>query len=294
MIQHIGIAGVGRMGMAMAERLIACERSVAVWNRTRAKAEAAGKLGAIIAETPRDLAAGSDCVISIVTEDNGARALYCGGSGLLEGAAPGAYFIEMSTLQPATAREIAYAVARKGCHFISAPVLGTVVHVAKAQLVVLASGRNEDVDAVRGVLELMARKVIALGDIGSGAAMKLAVNLVLGVYLEAVTEALALGSAEGLEVNSMLEVLAESPLANLFLTFKTPILRGEAHDVAFDIKSLSKDLSSAVAAASGTGVSLPAATAALSSLKASVAAGWADRDIAELPRFYRENMALRW
>lgn len=92
----------------------------------------------------------------------------------------------------------------------------------------------------------------------------------------------------------MLDVLSDSPMANFFLAFKMPVLKGATTDTAFDMKSLCKDLSSAVSAAAAAGVSLPAATACVSSLKAGMAAGWGERDIAELPRFYREHMRLTW
>ncbi len=181
-----------------------------------------------------------------------------------------------------------------GATFISAPVLGTNVHALNGQLIALASGWSEDIDAARCVLDLLAKKVVHLGDVGSSAAMKLAVNLMLGVYVEALSEALALGASEGLDVHTMLDVLSDSPMANLFLSFKMPILKGEASEAAFDMKSLCKDLSSAVSAAAAQGVSLPAATASVSSLKAGMASGWGERDIAELPRFFREHMQLTW
>ena len=294
MQNRIGLAGMGRMGTAMAERLITCGQTVAVWNRTRAKSEPLAALGAQLCETPPELVAQSECTISVVTEDHAARSLYLDVGGLFDGAVAGKYFIDMSTLKPVTVREIAAAAEVCGAHFISAPVLGTNAQVRQAQLVVLASGRIEDLEHVRGILDLMARKVVHLGVVGSSAAMKLAVNLVLGVYLEALAEALALGASEGLEPPAMLDVLADSPMANFFLAFKMPILKGATANAAFDMKSLCKDLSSAVSAAAETGVSLPAATACVSSLKAGMAAGWGERDIAELPLFYRKHMQLSW
>lgn len=285
---------MGRMGAAMAERLINSGQTVSVWNRTRAKTDALAALGAQVCDALPDLVAASDYTISMVTEDHAARALYLGPEGLLSGVVDGKCFIEMSTLKPDTVREIAVVADRRGATFISVPVLGTNVHALNGQLIALASGRSEDVDAARCVLELLAKKVIHLGDIGSSAAMKLAVNLMLGVYVEALSEALALGASEGLEVHTMLDVLSDSPMANLFLAFKMPILKGEAGEAAFDMKSLCKDLSSAVSAGSAQGVSLPAATACVSTLKAGMASGWGERDIAELPRFFREHMQLTW
>jgi 3-hydroxyisobutyrate dehydrogenase len=285
----VGIAGLGRMGDAMGRRLLAADRPIAVWNRTASKSIGLSALGACAAATPTALASRVATTISTVTDDAAANVLYLGENGLLAGDVGGKLFVEMSTLTPGAVRALAGRCLEKGARFVAAPVLGTTWHVERGELVVLASGSAADIDAAREVFEPLARKVLHLGDIGASSAMKLAVNLVLGIYLEGLSEAFTLASREGVTLDAILDVMAASPLANQLLTVKRPIFEGASLPVAFDIRSMRKDLESAIATASARGLSLPAASASSNLLAGGIAAGWGHRDIGELPKFFREN-----
>jgi 3-hydroxyisobutyrate dehydrogenase len=233
-------------------------------------------------------------VISIITEDSGVRKLFTGDAGFLEADVAGKLFIEMSTLRPATGRELAPQVAARGARLIESPVLGTIPSVRDGKLLALVGGEAGDVERARPVLEKLARRIVHLGGNGSGYAMKLAVNLGLGAYIEALAESLALGARHGLALDQMLDVLKEAPTATGWLAAKIPVLKGEQADVTLDLVTLRKDLMSAVATGTATGVPMPVAAGTLAALSAAVAAGEGRGDLAELARFVRDHMVQRY
>ena len=286
----VGIVGLGRMGAAMSQRLRQQGCEVVGWDH---KAEAIGALAAErlpIAANAREVAARSDIIISIITEDHGVRRIFNAPDGFLSGDVTGKLFIDMSTLQPMTGRELAPQVADKGARLIESPVLGTIPQVRAGTLFAMAGGASEDIERARAVLEKMTRRIVHMGPNGAGYAMKLAVNLGLGAYIQAVAESLALGQKQGLPLDQMLEVLQEGPYASGWLKSKLDVLKGAPAEMTLDIRTLRKDLMSAVATGALTGVPMPLSAAVLASLSAAVADGYGSGDLAELPKFLREAM----
>jgi 3-hydroxyisobutyrate dehydrogenase-like beta-hydroxyacid dehydrogenase len=157
-------------------------------------------------------------------------------------------------------------------------------------LLALVGGKADDLERARPVLEKMTRRIAHMGPNGSGYAMKLAVNLGLGGYIQAVSESLALGMKQGLTLDQMLDVLQEAPYACGWLKSKIDVLNGAPAEMTLDICTLRKDLMSAVATGALTGVPMPLGAATLASLSAAVAADRGSGDIAELPKFIREAM----
>jgi 3-hydroxyisobutyrate dehydrogenase-like beta-hydroxyacid dehydrogenase len=196
----------------------------------------------------------------------------------------------MSTLQPTTGRELAPLVEAKGARLIESPVLGTIPSVHEGKLFSLAGGRAEDIDRARVVLDRLTRRVAHMGPHGSGYAMKLAVNLGLGAYIQALSESLALGTKQGLALDQMLDVLKEAPTATGWLHSKIPVLLGAQADVTLDIRTMRKDIMSAVATGARSGVPMPLSAGTLASLSAAVAGGAGDGDLADLAKFVREKM----
>jgi 3-hydroxyisobutyrate dehydrogenase-like beta-hydroxyacid dehydrogenase len=256
--------------------------------------KAAAARGAKLAATPREVAATGDVVISIITEDNGVRAIYGGAGGFLSGDVSGKLFIEMSTLRPMTARELAPKVEAAGAGLIDAPVLGSIPTAREGKLVAMVGGRATDLERARPVLERLTRKVAHMGSNGAGYAMKLAVNLGFAAYIQAIGESLALGQREGLDLTQMLDVLGEAMTATTWLARKKGLLKGEPDDITLDIRTLRKDVMSALATGAMNGAGLPVAAAALASLSAAVAQGWGGKDVGELARFFREEMGQRF
>jgi len=206
----------------------------------------------------------------------------------------GKLFIEMSTLQPMTGRELAPFVESMGGRLIESPVLGTIPQVREGKLFALVGGRSEDLDRARPVLEKMTRRIAHMGPNGTGYAMKLAVNLGLAAYIQAMAESLALGTREGLSMQQMIDVLGEAPTANSWFAAKKGLLMGEDAGITLDLKTLRKDMMSAVATGALSGTAMPLSTGVLTALSAAVAQGWGDKDIGELARFFREHMGQRF
>ncbi len=290
----VGIVGLGRMGAAMSQRLRAQGFETIGWDRIERTCQTLAADGLRIAADARAVAADADVVISSITADNGVRHIFTGTNGFLEGDVAGKLFIEMSTLQPMTGRELAPLVEAKGARLIDAPVLGTIPHARAGTLLAMVGGRAEDLDRARPVLGKLAERIFHMGPNGSGYAMKLAANLGLGAYIQALAETLALGTQQGLALEQMLEVLQLAPYASFWLKSKIDVLKGGHGDVSLDIRTLRKDLMSVVATGALSGVPMPLAAGTLAALSAAVAADYGDGDLAELPKFLREEMLQKF
>jgi 3-hydroxyisobutyrate dehydrogenase len=286
----IGLVGLGRMGRAMHARLTETGCEVTAWDRDARAMKVAAEEGVRLADSPRAVAAAGDVVISIITEDHGVRSVYRGQDGFLSGDVTGKLFVEMSTLQPMTGRELAPVVEAAGARLIESPVLGSTPTVREGKLFALVGGKAEDLDCARPVLEKLTRRIAHMGPNGAGYVMKLAVNLGLAAFIQATAESLALGQREGLDFAQMLDVLSEAPTANSWFARKKGLLMGEPDDITLDIKTLRKDITSVVATGAVNGAGLPLSSGVLASLSAAVAQGWGDKDIGELARFFREQV----
>jgi len=286
----IGLVGLGRMGRAIYARLSENGCEVTAWDRDAAAMKAAAERQFRLADNPRAVAAAGDVMISTITEDNGVRKVFSGKDGFLSGDVKGKLFIEMSTLQPVTGRELAPLVEAAGARLIEAPVFGTIPHVHQGKLYAMVGGTPANLELARPVLQKLAGKIAHMGPNGAGYAMKLAVNLGLAAFIQATAESLALGTREGLKLEQMLDILGEAPTANGWFAGKKGALKGEPADVTLDLKTLRKDIMSAVAAGARAGTGMPLSSGVLASLSAAVAHGWGDKDIGELAKFFREHM----
>jgi 3-hydroxyisobutyrate dehydrogenase-like beta-hydroxyacid dehydrogenase len=277
------------MGSAIAQRLGERGCEVIAWDQnSKAMAAQGNRVHAV--GSPRAVAESADVVLSIITEDKGVRRVFTGADGFLAANVAGKLFVEMSTLQPATHRELAPQVAAGGARLIDSPVLGSIPTVREGKLVALVGGEADDVARARSVLDHLTRRVAHLGPNGAGCAMKLAVNLGMAVYLQALAESLALGTSEGLGIDQMLDIFSDAVTATPWLKGKLPVLRGEPSDITLDIRTMRKDVLSAIATGARNGVAMPATSGALASLAAAVAGGWGEKDLAEVPRFFRDFM----
>ena len=286
----VGLVGLGRMGSAIYGRLTESGCDVVAWDRDDRAMQAAAGRNVRLADSPRAVAAASEIVISIITEDEGVRNLFCGTDGFLAGDVKGKLFVEMSTLRPPTGRALAPLVEAAGARLIEAPVLGTLPSARTGKLFAMVGGRAEDLERARPLLGKLARRIEHMGPNGAGYAMKLAANLGLAAFIQATGELLALGQREGLSLPQMLDVLSEAAQAKNWVALKRGQLMGEPDDMTLDIRTLRKDLMSVVATGATDGAGLPLSASVLASLSAAVVAGWGDKDIGELARFIRDEM----
>lgn len=264
----IGIAGVGRMGAAIAERLLKLGHTVTVWNRTTAKTAPLAAAGATVAATPAALASKSELIMTILTDADAIDATYCGKDGLLSGAVIGKLFVEMSTVRPEVERELAKSIQAKGAFLIDCPVGGTVGPARDGKLLGFAGGAESHLQRAKPVLEQLCRRVDHCGAIGAGAAMKLAINLPLSVYWQACGEALTLCKPLGLDPAKLIEIFAETSGGPDVLKTRGPSLIGAlggipAEPVTFDIDSIRKDLRTMLEEGRSLGRELPVSAKAL-------------------------------
>jgi 3-hydroxyisobutyrate dehydrogenase-like beta-hydroxyacid dehydrogenase len=290
----LGIVGLGRMGAAISRRLRQLGFDVTGWDQNAKANQALAADGLRIAANARGVAAAAEIVISSITEDHGVRKIFTGPAGFLEGDIQGKLFIEMSTLQPMTGRELAPLVEARDARLIEAPVLGTIPQVHAGTLFAMVGGSLEDIERSKPVLEKLTRRIVYMGPNGNGYAMKLAANLGLGAYIQAVAESLALGLQQGLDLDLMVDVLQESATACGWLKSKAGVLKDNQGDMTLDIRTLRKDIMSAVATGALTGVPMPQAAGTLASLSAAVEGNYGDGDLAELPKFFRDAMLQKF
>jgi 3-hydroxyisobutyrate dehydrogenase len=283
---RVAIAGLGRMGRAIAAGIGTADQPVGVWNRTPGRA--GGLPHAVEAATPEALVAGADIILTSLTDDAAVKRVY---DGLLSSPVAGRLFIEMSTIRPETVRAIAARAEALGARLIDAPVAGGPAVVAAGQSLAFVGGTPGDVERARPVLERFCRKIAPMGPVGSGTIMKLVANLPIGVYFQALAEGLALGRSHGLDLAAMLGVMVDSPGALAALPRKIPAILGQGGEVPFDIAGVRKDLLAMTAACHRAGVPTPAATGALAAYAGAAAAGWGSRDFATIIRFWSEAVA---
>jgi 3-hydroxyisobutyrate dehydrogenase-like beta-hydroxyacid dehydrogenase len=207
----VGLVGLGRMGAAIAQRLNERGCEIVAWDRNPKAREAQAKRGLRIVNNPHAVANAADVVLSIITEDKGVRQIFAGPDGFLSGEIKGKLFIEMSTLQPMTHRELAPMVSARGASLVDSPVMGSIPTVREGKLLALLGGEAADVERASSVLDHLTRRIVHIGPNGAGCAMKLAVNLGMAVYLQSLAEAISLGASEGLKLDQMLDIFGEAP-----------------------------------------------------------------------------------
>jgi 3-hydroxyisobutyrate dehydrogenase-like beta-hydroxyacid dehydrogenase len=290
----IGVIGLGKMGGAMVTRLGERGERVIAWDRDGARVRAAGAHGAATAGSPREIAEAADIVLSIITEDTGARALWEAKNGFLQTDLKDKLFIEMSTLQPMTVRALAALAIERGAGFVDCPLLGSVPNVRLGKLVALVGGSEADVARARPTLAHLTARVDHIGPVGAGAAMKLVVNNMMGCYLQILAESLLMGASQGLPLERMLDVIGSSIVATPWFLAKKPVLLGQQDEITLDIRTLRKDILSVVTTAAINGVPAPTAALASASMSAAVKAGEGGKDIAELVAFLRAALPQTW
>lgn len=279
----IGICGTGKMGSAMAQRLLEGGEALAVWNRTASRAQPLIELGATLAASPAELAVLCETVIVMLIDDAALHAVYDGEDGLLSGDLGNTLIIEMSTVLPKTTQELADKVRAAGGALVECPVGGTIMPALKGQLLGMIGGAADDAARARPVLEKLCRRADHVGPVGAGAAMKLAINLPLLVYWEALGEALSFAEHAGVDRALAVDILGDSSgaakAAPLFLPGILAALDGEAPPAtAFEVAGALKDLDLMLDFAAGADIAVPSIAGVRPSYQSAVEDGWGERD----------------
>lgn len=257
----VGLLGTGRMGSAMGRSLARAGFDVVCWNRTAASAEAlAREIGGAAAGRPADVAASADVCVSMLADGKAVEAVYAGAEGLIAGARPGSVLVDSSTVAPSTIRGLERAARAAGAGILDAPVSGSVGLAESGGLTIMAGGDAADLERARPVLEALAGTIFHMGPLGSGAAMKLAVNALIFGLNEALAEGLVLAEAAGIDRTLAYDVLAASAAGAPFVSYKrAAFLEPERTPVAFALELADKDLGLIAELAEAVGVPMPQA-----------------------------------
>ena len=286
----VGFIGLGLMGKPMARNVLRGGFPLVVWNRTKSKADDLLKEGAKWAAEPRDVAAQADVLVTIVSDPPALEEVLWK-SGALAALRPGSAYVDSSTVSPDLARRIAQACAERKVEFLDAPVTGGTWGAEKGEIVFMVGGKQETLDRVAPVLQTMGKKWFLLGPNGGGQTVKLAMNLLLALEVDALAEALALVTASGLSGEKLIEVMQSSMGRAPVLDVKAPLLLKGEFPASFPLRLMHKDVRLALELAKDRSVNLPAAKAVFETLSAVKAASNDDPDFAALGRFWKKGAA---
>lgn len=283
---RIGIAGIGKMGAAIAARLHDCGQDLIVWNRS---SERAAATGLPTADSPRRLAQESDVIISSLFDEVALAEVYLGEHGLT-GMAPNKLFIEMSTVRPRAQQSLAASVIEAEGAFIECPIGGTTGPARAGQLLGLAGGEAADVERARPILEMLFRRFEHMGPVGSGALAKLAINLPLLVFWQSFGEAMALMKGLEKEPEWLIQLFSETAgganVLNLKAQAVAAALGGDDEVPAtFEIDAMRKDLGLMLAEAREKGIPLRVAEQTLVAFDEASYAGLGGHDCVYIPTF---------
>jgi len=275
----VGFAGLGRMGLPMARNVRAGGFPLIVWNRSPKRSDPLASEGAEVANDPSALAE-VDILVTMLADADAVRAVVVD-SGLVRSLRPGTIVMDMSTIGPLAAQELARAVSAHDAKFLDAPVSGSVSVAESAQLFAMVGGDEAAYARATPVLDAMTKGHLLLGPAGAGAAMKLAVNAMIAVTNEAIAETLTLASQWGIDSERAYDVIASGAVASPFVLYKrNAYLHPETEPVAFTTALMHKDVSLARRLAAELGVRTPALDAADEVLDDAVRDGLAERDMA--------------
>jgi 3-hydroxyisobutyrate dehydrogenase len=260
---RVGFIGLGAMGSRMAGRLLAGHHDVTVYNRTRARARPLQQQGAKVAATPKQLAAGADVVFSSVANDSALDAVMFGPDGALAGVRAGTVIIEMSTVNPRISRRLQEAARHNGVSVLDAPVSGSTEQAEQGQLVIFVGGEEDVYRKSQRLLAVLGSKTFYMGPSGAGATMKLCVNTLLGLGVQALAEAIALGVGAGLPREQFLHVLGETAVVSPSQKSKLENARKNEYPAAFPLRLMLKDFGLILQTAFELSVPMPATAAAV-------------------------------
>ena len=271
----VGFVGLGIMGMPMARNLLAADYELIVHNRSRAKAEELAEEGATVAGSPREVAEGSDFVVTMLPGPPEVEAVF---GEMLEVAGEGTLLIDMSTSSPILARELVRDAREKGVGVLDAPVSGGDVGARDGTLSIMVGGSEEDFERARPLFEVMGKTVTHVGEAGAGQTVKACNQIVVALVIEAVSEALVLGERAGVEPAKILDVLSGGLAGNKVMEVKREKLLSRDFSPGGRSRFHLKDLGIALAAARECGVALPATALVHEMFGALVAQGRGEED----------------
>jgi 2-hydroxy-3-oxopropionate reductase len=288
MAERVGFIGLGIMGKPMARNLMEAGFEITVHNRSPEKAEELGEAGATVAASPREVVEKSDVVITMLPDSPQVREVVAGEDGVLEGISEGSLLVDMSTISPVVTEELAEAVKEKGASMLDAPVSGGDVGAIEGTLSIMVGGDETDFERAKPLFEAMGKTVTHVGPVGAGQVTKAANQVVVALTIEAVSEALVLGSAGGVSPEKILDVLSGGLAGNKVMEVKREKFLSHKFDPGFRSELHHKDLGIALAAGREYGVVLPVTAIVDQMLLSMRRKGWGGEDHSALLRIIED------
>lgn len=278
MSKRIGWIGLGKMGAPMASLLCKTNAQVSVYNRSPEKCGPVVEAGASLAPNASVLAAQSDILFTMLSDDKALRAVLLGDAGALKQMRAGSTLVDMSTVSAGVSNAIAELAREQGVHYLRAPVSGSVAMAEAGTLTVLASGDKAAFDASLAALETMSAKQFYVGNGEQARILKLSINMMVGFSAAMMGEALALGLKNGLDRADMLEVIGSSAVASPLIGYKLDALSAQNYAPAFEVVQMAKDYDLILGAGRDSGVPMPLAAQVREGWSELISAGEGDAD----------------
>jgi 2-hydroxy-3-oxopropionate reductase len=290
MAEKIGFIGLGLMGRPMAKNLMEAGYEILLQNRSPEKAEELAEEGnATAAGSPREVAEACDIVITMLPDSPDVEAVVAGEGGVLEGIREGALLVDMSTISPVVTEELSEKVRERGASMLDAPVSGGDVGAIEGALSIMVGGSDEDFERARPLFDVMGKAATYVGPTGAGQVVKACNQVVVALTIEAVSEALVLGSKGGVTPEKLIEALSGGLAGSAVMEAKKEKFFSHDFEPGFRIELHHKDLGIALAAGREYGVALPVTAIVDQMLEASVAKGRGDRDHSALLTLLEEG-----
>lgn len=255
--QKIGWIGLGKMGIPMSKNLVKKGYPVTVYNRTKEKTKELAAEGAKVAESPKALAADSDVVISMISDDPVLEEVSIGKNGAFEGAKAGAVYIDMSTVSPVASGRVAEVAEKKGIKYLRAPVSGSTALATAGTLTIFASGPKDAYDKCAEIFGAMGQKVFHVGNGDEARYLKLLLNMMVGITSAMAGEALIFGEKGGMDWNQMVDIINSSVVASPLIGYKAQMLKSRNFTAAFTIEQMAKDFDIALDTGKTINVPMP-------------------------------------
>jgi 3-hydroxyisobutyrate dehydrogenase len=279
--EAVGFIGLGIMGSRQAANLRRAGYELTVFNRTRERAEAwAAEHGGHVAGSPREVAERSDVVITMVVDGAQVEAMLLGEDGALGGARDGALFVDMSTIAPTTARELAAAIAERGCAFVDAPVTGSSPKAEAGTLTIICGGAEADIARARPLFEAMGEKIVHAGAAGQGQAVKVLCQGVAAVNCATLAQALVVGRRAGLDLDAVVAVMDGGAADSTMRQLKAQPMLDRDFSPLFKLEHMLKDVQLCLQESRSAGAAFPFAALAGELYSAGVGRGLGEQDFA--------------
>ncbi|NLY70094.1 MAG: NAD(P)-dependent oxidoreductase [Clostridiales bacterium] len=278
----VGWIGLGNMGNPMSRNLLKAGHEVTVWNRTKAKAQQVLDAGAKWADSPKEVAEQSDIIFTMVADGPVLQAVTLGDNGVVAGLSAGKIVIDMSTVAPAESLKVNDAIEAKGCKFLRAPVTGSTVLAENATLGILASGDKEAYDKVLPLFEKMGKNQFYLGGGEEARTLKLSLNMMIGVSMQMMAEAVVLSEKAGLDTKQVCEVIAGSAVGSPLVNYKKDVIVEGKYPAAFSVNMMKKDFDLAFEAGKQYGAAMPVTALTRQFLEMCTATGRGEKDFSVL------------